>query len=96
MKPINLSVNECKVLDALFEHAGMEGCYGFAPLARFTKLERNIVRRCCRSLARKGLTSFERGLWSEGGEPAGSGYGLTREGHSLAAERDKMRAGAPA
>lgn len=54
-------------------------CYGFAPIMGDTKLTRTEVRRACRSLKRKGLLEYERGLWSECG-PAGAGYGLTRAG----------------
>jgi hypothetical protein len=51
----------------------------FAPIMAETALSRREVRRACRSLARKGLAKYERGLWSEDGGPAGSGYSATRK-----------------
>jgi hypothetical protein len=66
--------NERKVLAILAE--------AFDSLARQTKLERNIVRRACRSLAKKGLAKFEQTLWNDDG-PAGSGYRATEEGAAL-------------
>lgn len=56
---------------------------GFAPLMAATGLDRNVVRRCCRSLARKGYAEFARGLWDEGGEPAGSGYRASATGQQI-------------
>jgi hypothetical protein len=81
-KPMNLNPNETKVLVELADlHGYEECCYsGFDPLARETGLDRKVVRRACRSLARKGLAEYGRGLWSEDGEPAGSGYAATRAG----------------
>lgn len=80
---IKLSADERRVLRAL--HSAWndyeEFCYqSFRPLCRRTKLPRNVVRRYCRSLKRKGLTQFERALWTEDGELAGSGYACTRAG----------------
>ncbi len=70
--------DEVAVLQFLSAHrADEENCYPFAPIAQRTGLDRRRVRRACRSLARKGLTQFERGLWTEDGEPAGSGYCLS-------------------
>lgn len=56
---------------------------GFAPLMAATGLDRNVVRRCCRSLARKGYAEFARGLWDEDGGPAGSGYRASVMGASI-------------
>jgi monoamine oxidase len=49
-------------------------------------MNRKRIRRACRSLARKGLAEFHRGLWRESGEPGGSGYGATRAGRVFADE----------
>ena len=85
-KAINLNADERKVLRALqgafndYE----DFCFlAFRPLCRRTKLNRNQVRRCCRSLKRKGLAEYGRGLWTEDGEVAGSGYACTRAGAEL-------------
>ena len=50
-----------------------------------TKLEKTQVRRSVRSLARKGLAEFVRGLFDDDGMVAGSGYCCTRAGKELAA-----------
>jgi hypothetical protein len=81
--PIN--ENESKVLDAL--SAGEDSYSGhayfsFAALMSKTRLDRKAVRMACRSLARKGLAEFGKGLWSDDGEPAGSGYAITKAGVS--------------
>lgn len=56
------------------------GCLSFRTIARRSGVQRDLVRRVTRALARKGLAQFHRGLWTDGGEPAGSGYGLTALG----------------
>lgn len=43
------------------------------------------VRRSVRSLARKGIAEYRRALWTEDGEPAGSGYGFTPLGLAVRA-----------
>lgn len=62
--------------------AGGHTC--FEPIMRRTRLSRKVVRRACRSLARKGLASFRNGLWTEDGTLYGSGYMATEAGHSIA------------
>lgn len=47
------------------------------------KLEYSQVRRAVRSLAKKGLTEYLRGLMTEDGLVAGSGYCCTKEGHNF-------------
>jgi hypothetical protein len=82
-----LNANEAKVLVELASRYSYEGFgySGFTPISVETGLDRKAVRRACRSLARKGLAEFGRGLWTEDGEPAGSGYAATKQG----AERAK-------
>jgi hypothetical protein len=78
---MNLNPNEAKVLVELADDYRCDfGYRGFAYLTRETGLDRKVVRRACRSLARKGLAQYGRGLWSENGEPAGSGYAATKFG----------------
>lgn len=79
---VKLTSNERAVLRVL---AGISDGYykPFAPIARTTGLDRNVVRRACRSLKRKGLADFLAGLWTEDGEPAGAGYAATPEGREL-------------
>jgi hypothetical protein len=74
LSPINL-----KVLEALHDETG-DYCYrSFASISRDTGLDRKAVRRACRFLARKGLAVYGRGLWTDEGEPAGSGYAATKQ-----------------
>jgi hypothetical protein len=78
---------ERKVLQSLSEAGWGEDWYlPFAPICDEWGLARNVVRRACRSLARKGLAEFESGLWDEDGEPAGSGYTATEAGRKAFAK----------
>lgn len=43
-------------------------------------MTRDMAVATCRSLRQRGLAEFHRGLWSEDGEPAGSGYCITEAG----------------
>lgn len=52
-----------------------EGAYHFAAIMELTGLEHKRIRRACRSLARKQLAKYCRGLFNESdGQPYGSGY----------------------
>lgn len=44
------------------------------------EIDLETVRASCRRLRENGHVRFMRGLWTEDGEPAGSGYTITREG----------------
>ena len=62
-----------------------EMCVGFGPVQRSTRvdgtpLDRSVIRRAIRSLARKGLAEYHKGLVTEDGEFAGAGYCITNEG----------------
>jgi hypothetical protein len=75
-----------KVLTALADsYSSYEDfCYSnFAGLSSETGLDRKQVRKSCRFLMRKGLAQFGRGLWTDDGEPAGSGYAATKAGAAL-------------
>ncbi len=63
-------------------------CFYFRGIVSMLKglpneLDERQVRLACRSLARKGLAKFERGLFNDDGEVAGSGYCATRAGAAL-------------
>jgi DNA-binding MarR family transcriptional regulator len=78
---MNINDDERRVLTVLLDANGYEGfdfC-NFSFLCNETRLERKTVRRACRSLTRKGLAEFSRGLWNDEG-PAGSGYAATTAG----------------
>lgn len=84
--PPKLNEIEGKVLAALVHaFSSYEGfCYqAFASLSEETGLDRKQVRRACRSLSRKGLAEFGKGLWTDDGEPAGSGYAATQAAADL-------------
>lgn len=76
-----------------FSGDGVAFCQGFKALASVCpELDPHLIRRTVRSLARKGLTGYAKGLWSEDGAPMGAGYGTTRAGRELAAELEKVAA----
>ncbi len=82
-----INENEQKVLLELSTIWGYdENFYAFDQLANLTKLDRKQVRRACRSLAKKGLAEFGRGLMDDDGMVAGSGYAATKKGHDLISE----------
>lgn len=82
---MRLNLVERKVLAVLVEEYDSDGpFYTFAHIMRNGDLEdRKAVRRACRSLARKGLARYGRGLWTEDGEMFGSGYAATDAGLRL-------------
>lgn len=83
-----INENERKILEVLaesYDSSGWDetGYYSFAPLEKKTGLDRKAVRRACRSLARKELAKYLRGLVDQDGMMAGAGYGATRLGASI-------------
>ncbi len=85
MQPIKkVSERELQCLEALAEHYSEDcDCLYMRSIARITNLTIPQVRRSVRSLARKGLTKYVRGLFDEDGMVAGSGYCCTQEGSDL-------------
>lgn len=73
------------VLKFLKAHTSEEACYPFAPICRATRLNRKRVRLACRALARKGWAEFYRGLCTNDGDFAGSGYCVTAAGREALA-----------
>lgn len=83
-KEIKISDRERLVLVCLAEYWNDDcDCLYMRTIAKETKLEIFQVKRSVRSLARKGLTEYVRGLFDEDGMVAGSGYRATREGAVL-------------
>lgn len=81
MKKAALNADEKKVLRALVRGYWQEASYmHFAHISRRTRLKRKAVRRACRSLARKGLAEYARGLFTCDGDPYGAGYAATSAG----------------
>lgn len=58
----------------------LEACFHLKPLARRVGVTRDMARALCRKLTDDGFCRYQNALWTDGGEPAGSGYGLTPEG----------------
>ncbi len=84
---IRLSDRERRCLMA-WEALGPDYCLNFKGVAARSDIEPHNIRRVVRSLARKGLLCFQRGLFDEcDGTLAGSGYGLTENGYALLAAR---------
>jgi RIO-like serine/threonine protein kinase len=83
---IKLNPAERKVLRALAASYfnDRDFCFlPFRPLMDRTRLPRTEVRRAARSLARKELAAYGRGLCSEDGDFVGSGYACTAKGAAL-------------
>lgn len=83
-----ITVNERTVLEVLagdYDTSGWDetGFWSFKPLMKKTGLEHRQVRLACRSLARKGLAKFMKGLVDGDGMMAGAGYGASKEGAAL-------------
>lgn len=89
---ITVSERELKVLVALDQDFSSEFyCWMalyFRTIAERSGIEPHLVRRVVRSLARKGLAQYERGLFTEDGLTAGSGYRCTQAGHDFLIARN--------
>jgi len=76
-----------KVLAGLYvlTSSADETAVGIQPLADLVSLDYKKTRRCLRTLWRRGFARPMHGLWTERG-PAGSGYGITKEGEQAVEE----------
>jgi len=80
MTTINYKERACLKVLAHYRGEDEDFCYlHFQTVMDATKLTRPEVRRAIRSLARKGLAEYGKGLWTDDG-PAGAGYCCTEEG----------------
>lgn len=83
---MKLSAREKSCMQA-WAGIGYGYCLNFTGVARRCDIEPHNVRRVVRSLARKGLVEFHRGLFDESdGSVAGAGYGLTPAGEAWLAD----------
>lgn len=57
-----------------------ETFYSLRALVDPSLLSRDMAGAICRSLKDRGFARYQRGLFTEDGETAGSGYGITRKG----------------
>jgi 1,4-dihydroxy-2-naphthoyl-CoA synthase len=78
LRPETIKVLKC-LADNYDTYEGFH-YHTFNGICSETSLNRPTVRRACRLLTRKGLAQFGRGLWTEDGTPAGSGYAATSAG----------------
>jgi hypothetical protein len=78
----DLSHNETIALKALCEVSGDWDYLSFKLICKRSGLNLVETRQAVRSLADRGCAAFSRGLWTEDGEPAGSGYRATDDGRS--------------
>lgn len=56
------------------------GYLSFKAVSEDSGVELHRIRRAVRSIARKGLLQFSKGLWTDEGQLCGAGYGLTEAG----------------
>ena len=78
---MKVSAGELIVLQELVDYVDSEAnCRFFSGIAKSCELDVRYVRRACRSLSRKGLAEYVRGLFDEDGMIAGSGYCATLQG----------------
>ena len=90
---MKISEREAKVLEVLADHFLSEcNCLFFKTIASLSGVEKHLVRRVTRSLARKGLAEFIRGLFDDEGMVAGSGYCCTRAGKELSDQLTERKA----
>ena len=85
-----MSPNQKAVLIALATYYGIDTDFcvmSFATLASRSGLDRKLIRRTVRALARKGFAQYERGCWTDDGDMAGSGYRCTTEGYAYAEQQ---------
>lgn len=81
---VKINDNERACLMALAsEYDSDMNCLYMREVARRTGLDEKLVRRSVRSLGRKGLALYVRGLFNEDGQVAGSGYQASREGWEM-------------
>jgi len=85
LKEQKISENERKCLEYLVGIYPNDeaNCTYFRSISEDTKLEEKKVRIYVRSLVRKGLAQYMRGLLDRDGMVAGSGYSATSKGVSF-------------
>lgn len=78
---VRVSEREARVLAVLARYWGTDGpCVYFITIAREARMTIRRARLATRSLARKGLAEYVRGLFDDEGMVAGSGYCCTPAG----------------
>ena len=81
---IKISERERKCLEVLvYMYKNEANCMYFSYIARQADLDVRQTRIAVRSLVRKGLAEYVRGLFDDEGMVAGSGHCATQEGVNL-------------
>jgi hypothetical protein len=80
MSTVALSKTETAVFRAWEGVDADFGYLSFKAVSEDSGVEIHRIRRAVRSIARKGLLQFSKGLWTDEGQLYGSGYGLTEAG----------------
>lgn len=83
-----LSANEAECLQAWSNTNEEMDVLSFKHVEHSCNLDKTLIRRTVRALARKGLTVFVRGCMDEDGQLCGSGYGLTPAGRKEMEKRN--------
>lgn len=68
---------------------GLEYFSSLAQIAQDAAVDKEAARFACRRLRDKGLAIFKRGLFTEDGEVAGSGYALTDAGRAALSHEER-------
>lgn len=71
---MKLTENQNKILSALQHGYGGEFCHNYTHLEHDTELDREILKIEVKQLRKMGLVQYVRGLMTEDGEVAGSGF----------------------
>ncbi len=79
----DLTLNETIALKTLCEVSGDWDYLSFKLICQRSGLNLVETRQAVRSLADRGCAAFSRGLWTEDGAPAGSGYRATDDGRAV-------------
>ena len=89
MEETKINENERRILEFFAADYDPEepAAYYFKGIIAHTGLDLKQVKRACRSLKKKGLAVYMRGLFDEDGKVAGSGYGASEEGYKLIGEK---------
>lgn len=71
---MNITDNQNKILSILQHGYGGEFCYNYGHLVSDTKLDRKTLEKEIKQLKDMGLVETHKGLLTEDGEVAGSGF----------------------
>jgi hypothetical protein len=80
-----LTVLRRGILEALSDASDWDLCLNLYGLSSRLGLPRETIRGLVADMRSDGLVRYERGLWTEDGQPAGAGYSITEAGIALLA-----------